>query len=78
MQQPRLFTVKTQSGITFTVEAASLSDAWSRARSPVIAMRFSRMMVEAVSHIDSVEPLRGPSTRAAGPILTEGFLTIRG
>ncbi|MEW5893697.1 MAG: hypothetical protein AB1697_11190, partial [Pseudomonadota bacterium] len=56
-----IYTVRTRAGLIFHLEAASLSEAESRARSPVIGQVISRMIVEAVSQIEAIEPHRGPA-----------------
>ena len=48
------YTVKTQSGITFHIQAANEPEAQMRARSPVLANYLARMMQEAVSNVRSV------------------------
>ncbi len=64
-----LYTVRTRSGITFHIEAGSSREAESRARDPAIARELSRLLREAVTQVDSVEPLRGPTHLLGGKLV---------
>lgn len=55
------YTVRTQSGITFQIEASSYAEARIRASDPAIKREITRMIVEAISNITEVEPSRGPA-----------------
>lgn len=54
-----IFTVRTQSGITFQIEASSYAEARVRASDPAIKREIARMIVQAISNIAEVEPSRG-------------------
>jgi hypothetical protein len=56
----RFYTVRTHAGITFSVEANSDKEAWQRASSPELGNLLANMMKEAISHVVTVEPHRGP------------------
>lgn len=61
-----LYTVRTRSGITFLIEAGSSREAESRARDPAIARELSRLMREAITQVECVEPHRGPTHLMGG------------
>lgn len=54
------YTVRTRDGITFHLEAANFKEAQQRASSPQISRHIALMIQEALSHVVSVEPHRGP------------------
>ncbi len=56
-----VYIVQAGSGISFLIEADSYQEARMRASDPGIAREVSRMMVNAISDIRNVEPLRGPA-----------------
>ena len=70
MNRTFMYSVRTRSGITFHIEASNQNQAEQRARDPAIARTLSRMILEAVSSIESVTPHRGP------PRLLSGKLTF--
>ncbi len=64
-----LYTVRTRSGITFLIEAGSSREAESRARDPAIARELSRLLREAVTQVECVEPHRGPKHLLGGKMV---------
>lgn len=56
-----IYTVRAGSGITFHIEASSLSEAIRRARDPAISKEISRMIREAVGQVEGVGIHRGPA-----------------
>ena len=55
-----IYTIRTQSGITFQVEANSHAEARVRASDSAIKREIIRMILEAISNISEVEQNRGP------------------
>jgi len=60
MYKTFLYTVCTQSGIKFYIEASNIHEAKERARHPAIARELALMISDAISEVESVEPHRGP------------------
>jgi hypothetical protein len=69
----KIYTVCTRDGITFYIEASSNPEAQHRANSSIIRKYFARMMLEALSHVISVELFHGPVHLIKHPVLDEEF-----
>lgn len=68
-----IYQVRSRDGINFNIEASNYTEAQLRASSPAIARHISRMLVQAISNISSIEPLRGPKHLAKGPLFNDEF-----
>lgn len=64
-----LYTVHTRVGITFLVEASSQAQAEYRAKHPAISRTIATMLDDALSAVDSVQPLRGPTHLTSGKLV---------
>jgi hypothetical protein len=64
MKRNFIYTIQTNAGFTFNIEAASREEAEIRAKSPVITRAIAQMLSQALSNIKSVEMHRGPERLA--------------
>lgn len=64
-----LYTVRTTSGITFHIEARTLREAEARATHPALTREIARMLRNALSQVQSVEPHRGPVHTMGGKLV---------
>jgi hypothetical protein len=71
IQRLSVYTVRTTSGVCFSIEATSLHQAQQRASHPAVAKYLARLILEAVSQVEHVEHHRGPSHTAKGVLLTD-------
>lgn len=68
-----LYTVRTAGGITFHIQAAGDREARERATSPLLARRLAELMIQAVSHVETIQLHRGPRHTARYPVFGEEF-----
>lgn len=63
MSTPFLYTVRTQCGIKFHIEANSVLEAEQRVRHPAIARELANLLSVVLADIRSIEFHRGPTHR---------------
>ncbi len=62
------YTVRTNAGIKFHIQASTEQEARLRAQSPAIGHYLAKLMTQAVADISSIEPHRGPDHRLTYPV----------
>jgi hypothetical protein len=67
------YTVRTNNGITFHIQASSHNEAQLRAASPLIPMQIALMVQQALNNVVSVEPHRGPQHPLRYPVFEDEF-----
>lgn len=68
-----IYRVKALNGITVLIQATTQQQAVQRAQSPQIVREFARIVQQSLSHVISIEPLRGPQHQIKSLVFDDAF-----